>query len=80
MQTTIYDLRHEVLDPALAAKVFPFVNAYRPHDEVPNRTYFKEEGLDRVEDESLMDLIVEQYELSTQSVFSATVSARTNRP
>ena len=62
MENTVYDLRHERLYPALAAKLFPFVNAYRPHDAAPTRTELKDEGLDRIEDESFWDLIEDQHE------------------
>ena len=30
----IYPLRNVELDPALAAKLWPFTNAYRPHDGI----------------------------------------------
>jgi hypothetical protein len=67
-KTTVYDLRHERLDPALAAKLFPFVNAYRPHDPAPTRTDLKDAGLDRIEDESFWDLIEEQNEAMKEVV------------
>ena len=66
--STVYNLRHETLDPALAAKLFPFINAYRPHDAAPTRTDFKDEGLDRIEDESFWDLIEEQNEAMKEVV------------
>ena len=59
--STVYELRHQRLDPSVAAKLFPFVNAYRPHDAAPTRTDLKDEGLDRIEDESFWDLVEEQY-------------------
>ena len=64
----IYDLRQENLDPTLAAKLFPFINAYRPHDAAPTRTELKDEGLDRIEDESFWDLIEDQYEAMKEVV------------
>jgi hypothetical protein len=64
----IYDLRQENLDPALAAKLFPFINAYRPHDAAPTRTELKDEGLDRIEDESFWDLIEDQHEAMKEVV------------
>ena len=67
MQTTIYNLREQVLPPSLQAKLFPFVNAYRPHDDPPTRTQLMGEGLDRIEDESLMDLIEEQHAVLSTS-------------
>jgi hypothetical protein len=61
MKDTIYNLRTVELDPALAAKLFPFINARRPHDPAPSWREFKENGIDRIEDESLMDIIEDQY-------------------
>ena len=61
MKNNIYDLRYVELEPALAAKLFPFVNSYRPHDTPSNWRELKEEGLERIEEESLMDIIEDQY-------------------
>jgi hypothetical protein len=60
--STIYNLRHEQLDPALAAKLFPFINAYRPHDSALSRTELKDSGLERIEEESFWDEITDQHE------------------
>lgn len=61
MSDAIYQLRHEQLDPALVAKLFPFVNAYRPHDPAPTWRELRDSGLEKIEDESLMDIIEDQY-------------------
>ena len=66
--STVYELRHQRLDPSVAAKLFPFVNAYRPHDPAPTRTDLKDAGLDRIEDESFWDLIEDQYEAMKEVV------------
>jgi hypothetical protein len=66
--STVYELRHQRLDPSVAAKLFPFINAYRPHDSAPTRTELKDEGLDRIEDESFWDLIEEQNEAMKEVV------------
>ena len=61
MKNNIYDLRYVELEPALAAKLFPFVNSYRPHDKPLSWRELKDEGLEKVEKESLMDIIEDQY-------------------
>ena len=60
--STIYEMRHERLDSATAAKLFPFINAYRPHDAAPTRTELKDSGLEKVEEESFWDEITDQHE------------------
>jgi hypothetical protein len=62
MNNTIYQLRQAELDPALAAKLFPFTNAYRPHDPPPTWQELKAQGLEKVDEDSLMDIIIDQYE------------------
>ncbi len=39
----ILHLRHSELNPELAAKLAPFLIAYRPHDDIPTR-----EDMDRI--------------------------------
>lgn len=58
---TIYNLRHVQLDPAVVAKIFPFVNAYRPHDPAPTWRELQDQGLEKIEEDSLMDIIEDQY-------------------
>jgi hypothetical protein len=58
----IYQLRNVELDPALAAKLWPFTNAWRPFDETPSWRELREQGLEPVEEDSLMDVIIDQYE------------------
>jgi hypothetical protein len=62
MSNTIYQLRQVELDPALAAKLFPFTNAYRPHDPAPTWQELKAQGLEKVDEDSLMDIIIDQHE------------------
>jgi hypothetical protein len=62
MKDTIYKLRNVELDPALAAKLFPFTNAYRPHDPAPTWQELKAQGLEKVDEDSLMDIIIDQHE------------------
>ena len=60
MKNDIYNLRYVELEPALAAKLFPFVNSYRPPDPAPTWQELKASGLERIEEESLMDVIEDQ--------------------
>ena len=60
--STVYKMRNERLDSALAAKLFPFINAYRPHDSALSRTELKDSGLERIEEESFWDEITDQHE------------------
>ena len=62
MNDTIYNLRHVELDPALAAKLYPFINAYRKHDEPPTWQELRAQGLEKVEEESVMDVVMDQRE------------------
>lgn len=67
MTQQIYNLRYTELDPSVAAKIWPFVNAYRPHDEVKTWRVLREEGYDPVETESLMDVIEDQREAELEN-------------
>ena len=62
MTDTIYRLRDVELKPELAAKLWPFMASYRPHDKAPTWQELRASGLERVEEESLMDIIVDQHE------------------
>ena len=59
--TDIYQLRNVELAPELAAKLWPFVNARRPHDEPRSWRTLREEGLERVETEDVWTMIEEQH-------------------
>jgi hypothetical protein len=62
MRNEIYQLRHIELDPSDAAKLWPFTQAYRPHDPVPSWREFKADGIDKIEEESLLEVIIDQYD------------------
>ena len=62
MSDKIYQLRNIELDPTVAAKLWPFINSYRSHDPAPTWREFKADGVDKVDEESLMDVIIDQYE------------------
>ena len=57
----IYQLRSIELDPSVAAKLWPFTNAYRPHDSVQSWRELRAEGYDPIEKESALDDLNEQY-------------------
>ena len=57
----IYQLRNAELEPSVAHKVWPFVNAYRPHDCVYSWRELKADGLERIEEDSAMDELNEYY-------------------
>jgi len=61
MNNAIYQLRHVELEPELAAKLWPFTAAYRPHDPIPTWRDLQAQGLEKIEEESLMDIIEDQY-------------------
>jgi hypothetical protein len=63
----IYQLRQVELDPKVAAKLWPFINAWRNHDDVYSWRELKEQGLEPLEEESLMDIIVDQYEYDKET-------------
>lgn len=71
MTDTIYNLRYTDLGP-LAMKLHPFIYARRPHDKAPTWRDLKAEGLERVEDESLMDIIEDQYIADQEKVTNCT--------
>jgi len=48
----IYHLRHANLSPELALRLAPFLNAHRPHSDIPTR----EELGDRIPNESPVGL------------------------
>ena len=62
MSNSIYQVRNTELSPKDAALLWRFTAAYRPHDAPPTRQDLKDNGLERIEDESLMDIIIDQYE------------------
>ena len=62
MNDTIYNLRHVELDPYLAVRLYPFINARRPHDPAPTWQELRAQGLEKVEEESVMDVVMDQRE------------------
>ena len=48
-------LRKEVFDHELQAKLYPFLSAYRAHDEIETVKELRENGLERVKSKDTMD-------------------------
>ena len=61
MSDAIYQARLQQLDPKDAALLWRFTAAYRDHDQPLSWRELKDSGLEKVEDESLMDIIEDQY-------------------
>lgn len=62
----IHDIRNTELSPKDAALLWRFTTAYRPHDPIETWRDLRDSGLEKVEDESLMDIIIDQYEYSQE--------------
>jgi hypothetical protein len=62
MSNMIHDIRFKELSPKEAALLWRFTAAYRPHDPAPTWQEFKEAGVEKVDKESLMDIIIDQRE------------------
>jgi len=63
----LYDARHAQLKPADASLLWRFTQAYRPHDTPQSWQELKAQGLERVEEENMMDLVRDQFEVSSES-------------
>lgn len=61
MADKIYEARLKELDPKDAALLWRFTAAYRPHDQPPTWQDLKASGLEKIEEDSLMDIIEDQY-------------------
>ena len=57
----IYQLRSTELDPTVAAKLWPFINSYRPHDSIQSWKELRAEGNEPIEKESALDELNEHY-------------------
>ena len=53
MQHPIYYLKDAQLDPSLAAKLRPIINAYAPHGRVKTWRELRAEGLEPIEHETM---------------------------
>jgi len=59
--SSLYYLRECELEPEVAAKLAPFINAWRPHTRAPHSYELKEAGYVRIEKETFMDDLEEDY-------------------
>jgi hypothetical protein len=57
----IYQLRSIELDPTVATKLWPFINAYRPHDSVQSWRELRAEGYEPIEKDSTLDELNDKY-------------------
>ena len=62
MNEKLYNARQTELKPADAAILWRFTQAYRPHDAAPTWQELKASGLERIEEDSLMDVIRDEFE------------------
>lgn len=61
MSEAIYEARFKALDPKDAALLWRFTAAYRPHDTPYTWQELRSQGLERLEEDSLMEIIEDQY-------------------
>jgi hypothetical protein len=59
--SSLYHLRDTELDAGVATILAPFINAYRPHGEVPKRDNLKAEGYELVRSDTFTDDLKEVY-------------------
>lgn len=62
MVTKLEEARSKELDPAEVALLWRFTQAYRPHDTPPTWQELKANGLTKMDEDSLLDIIIDQYE------------------
>ena len=62
MVTKLDEARFQELEPGELTLLWRFTQAQRPHDPAPTWRELRDEGCERIEDESLLDLIIDQYE------------------
>jgi len=65
MNNKLYEARNSELNPAEAALLWRFTQAYRPHDKAPTPGELRAQGLERIDPETVMDTVREQFEEET---------------
>ena len=60
MNNKLYTARHTELDPHEAALLWRFTQAYRPHDPAPTWRELKAQGLERIDEDSVIDSVRDQ--------------------
>jgi hypothetical protein len=68
MNTRLYEARNSELNPAEAALLWRFTQAYRPHDSVPTPKELRDQGLERIDPETVMDTVRDQFEAEKEEV------------
>lgn len=61
MSEKIYAMRYLELEPELAAKLWMFTQAWRPHDSIQSWRQLRDEGYDPIEKESTLDELNDYY-------------------
>lgn len=62
MVTKLEEARFTELNPAELTLLWRFTQAHRPHDTPPTWQELKENGLTKIDEDSLLDIIIDQYE------------------
>lgn len=60
MNNKLYTARHTKLDPHETALLWRFTQAYRPHDPAPTWRELKAQGLERIDEDSVIDSVRDQ--------------------
>lgn len=68
MSNKIYEILQTELDPKDAALLWRFTSAYRQHDPIPTWRDLKAQGLEKIDEDSLMDVIQDQFEAERECV------------
>lgn len=71
MSNTIFEARLKELSPKDAALLWLFTAARRPHDDPQTWRDLQADGYEKIEEDSLMDIIEDQYEAEKESAEAA---------
>lgn len=66
MITPLQEARFQELNPAELTLLWRFTQAQRPHDPAPTWRELRDEGLEKVDEESLLELVIDQYEAARE--------------
>jgi hypothetical protein len=62
MVTKLDEARFQELEPGELTLLWRFTQAHRDHDTPPTWQELKANGLTKIDEDSLLDLIIDQYE------------------
>jgi len=68
MVTKLEEARFKELAPAEVALLWRFTQARRPHDPAPTWQELKSEGLEKIDEESFLELVKDQLEADNEVV------------